>query len=462
MRKILPKRQWMSRAAAGCLLLGWAMLIASPVQGGQRSQEFLEALRQGGYYDVALNYLEAIRANPKLEPALKETLDYELGATLAEGARQLPPAERQRQLDQARDYLRKFIAEHPRHPSVDGAERQLAAMVLDRAEAKTREALQLSKTSPQRRELLDEARKLFKEAQQALTAVDGQLANRYKRFRGVAPNDAATLALRDRMRAEIMLTRFDLARTLFGVAQTFDRGTEENRLLLEAARSQFSDYYWKYNRWLGGYLFRLEQARCSVELGDYPRASEILDELVAAQPDDQGELHRVRITATELALTAALAPTAKKYKEAWDYFENWERNIYRPGDAGDAAVIRGLGGEAALEMARSLDPGNPEQSQQRNMYLQRARDLLEGAAAAPGSQQIRARQKLSDPLLNAGRAEVAAPKDYAEARERARLAWNKLAERGLAPEQVEQLRAEARACARFALLHPADDASAGS
>ena len=105
---------------------------------------------------------------------------------------------------------------------------------------------------------------------------------------------------------------------------------------------------------MGGYYARIDEARCYQELGDYAKAMTILDEVMAKQEDDEG-FHRVRSVATVLALQTALLPQVKKYKEAVGIYRNWEKNIARRGESTEEALaIKCLGGEAALEYARSL------------------------------------------------------------------------------------------------------------
>ena len=86
--------------AAG--LMAWCFIaIHSPLDGGEPSQAFLKALRSHEYYDVALDYLNAMRTSPLADKAFQETIDFEIGATLEESARKLPLKEREEQLDKA-------------------------------------------------------------------------------------------------------------------------------------------------------------------------------------------------------------------------------------------------------------------------------------------------------------------------------------------------------------------------
>ncbi len=96
-------RSWhcMVRLLAGCIVAGCLGLPSSPLFGGDRCQAFLDGLRdpKREFYDVALDYLETMRTSPMADKAFQEVIDYEVGVTLLQGAKFLPPAERERQLD---------------------------------------------------------------------------------------------------------------------------------------------------------------------------------------------------------------------------------------------------------------------------------------------------------------------------------------------------------------------------
>jgi cellulose synthase operon protein C len=158
-----------------------------------------------------------------------------------------------------------------------------------------------------------------------------------------------------------------------------------------------------------------------------------------------------------LAMEMLLSPKMKKYKDAWSWYEKWESRGEQSGalDA-DAAAVNYLAGKAALELARSFnkDAANAEL---RTDYLRRAKELLTAAANAPGEYRKKARLLFNDPLLTAGQIRVETPKDFADACERARIAWDRLRETNLTPEEKDRLQAEASECFRFALDHaPAD------
>ncbi|HID74814.1 MAG TPA: hypothetical protein EYP56_02325 [Planctomycetaceae bacterium] len=66
----------LGRVVRAGLLLGWLAAVSVPAAGGEAAREFLEGLRARGYYDMALAYLDQLRASPRCPPELKEAIDY--------------------------------------------------------------------------------------------------------------------------------------------------------------------------------------------------------------------------------------------------------------------------------------------------------------------------------------------------------------------------------------------------
>src|SRR5207247_2540728 len=82
----------MSRLASFRSLCVFALLAASPCSAQrifavEPAREFLDALRDRGYYDVAIDYLNSVADNPAVPVTFKETMLYERGLTLVQGAK---------------------------------------------------------------------------------------------------------------------------------------------------------------------------------------------------------------------------------------------------------------------------------------------------------------------------------------------------------------------------------------
>ena len=446
----------------GCwLAAGYLAFSGLPVFGADRCREFLDGLRdpRREMYDLALEYLEDMRTSPMADKDFQETIDFEVGVTLLQGTRSLPLQEHEKRLEEALGYFRKFRLDHFQHPLITTTNRYLADILIEQAEIKTEYARQTDTTPNDRRRLLGEARALLMEAEQSLNVIDDSLSKKLKSFRVVDKNDKRRLAERDQVRSDAILTRLALARIVYDKAQLEEPGSKAWKDMLAAAAAQYGHHYWLYKAWLGGVAFRIEEARCHKELGNYTKALSILEELAAPLASDDERARQIRTTATLMALQINLLPSMKKYQDAWTLFENWEMNSERPGESGDLVpAIKYFGGAAALEHARGLDSTDPNERWWRKERLQQAQRLLAEAAAAPGPLQLRAKMKLNDPLLTVGELFGDEPKSYAEARDLARVAWGQLQQPKLKSQQADLIRSQGLLYFQYALKHAPRDA----
>jgi len=112
---------------AGCITAGSLAVAVQSAPAVERVRDFLEGLRERGYYDAALDYLEQMRTSPLAGKEFKELIDYEAGATLIASSRaQRSMSVREKQLAEARERFTRFAAEHPQHSLAAGAKTQLA------------------------------------------------------------------------------------------------------------------------------------------------------------------------------------------------------------------------------------------------------------------------------------------------------------------------------------------------
>ena len=200
-----------------------------------------------------------MRRSPLADRAFRETIDYEIGVTRLEQSRTLPPSERAAELEKARGCFEKFLAAHPDHPLQVSGNRQLAAVLIEQGKLARDLARQSGEPPDERDRLLERARGLFAEAQKSLAVVDAQLNKTQKSFGSLDRNDTAAIQRRNQVRNEIIQTRLTLAKTLYEIAHTYEPDSNRRRLALEEAAAKFGEYYWKYEQWLGGYVFRLEE-----------------------------------------------------------------------------------------------------------------------------------------------------------------------------------------------------------
>ena len=441
------------RLAAGSMALCFLGLAPHLLQAGERPHAFLEEMRKRQFFDTALDYLESMRTSPLVEQGFLDLIDYEIGVTLMESARLLPLVDREKRLNESRNAFQKFITEHPQHWLTIDASANLGNLLVDRGRVKVELAARFKRTPEQKAQLAIEARSLYQDAQALFAVIDKELSAKLKEYKTLETNDEKRLAERSQLRTDIMQVRLASAALMYQIAKTHEPGSKEYKENLEGAATKYAEFHKRYSHWVGGYYARIDEARCQQELGDYAKAQSILGEVIAKREFDEG-FHRVRCAATVLSLQIALLPQVAQYKEAIELYYSWELNIAQRAESSEEALaIKCLAGQAALECARTMKIEAIESLKQRNDMLQLARDLLTFVTRFPGDYSPVARVKLADPLLSGKKAQAEPPKDYNEARDRARIAWDRMHERNVTPDEGLRLRLDALWNFRFALMH---------
>src|SRR6478609_6436719 len=141
-----------------------ALLAILPItmRADEPAQQFLEALRERNYYDVALDYLAAAEKNPAVSQSFKETILYEKGTTLVQGARlQRDSALREQQLDEAQKVLQQFITDKPNHLYATSARSQLGNVIVERARNRVDKAKKL--TAAEKQSLLKQGHDFYEQ-----------------------------------------------------------------------------------------------------------------------------------------------------------------------------------------------------------------------------------------------------------------------------------------------------------
>src|SRR4051794_353386 len=108
------------RASALAVLLAATLVGSRPARGDEDARTamtFLQGLRDRGYFDLALEYLEKLRAQKTTPDEIRLVIDYEEGRLkLDEAARTGDLGRRRELLDEARDKLNAFTKAQPNHP----------------------------------------------------------------------------------------------------------------------------------------------------------------------------------------------------------------------------------------------------------------------------------------------------------------------------------------------------------
>src|SRR4051794_7128323 len=165
---------------------------------------YLQGLRDRGYFDLADEYLEMLRAAPGTPENVKETIDYEQGRVmLDEASRTQDLVFRKELLDKARGKLVAFTTAHPKHARAPEALVQLARLLVERGHlamimvGETEDAKEKAAKLAEARTSFDQARTAYEQADQTLSAA-------FKAFPAFLPDNDPRKTERDRTHIAMM------------------------------------------------------------------------------------------------------------------------------------------------------------------------------------------------------------------------------------------------------------------
>jgi tetratricopeptide (TPR) repeat protein len=291
---------WCTLALAACG--SWSL----PASGVEPAKRFLDGLRERGYYDVALDYLDTAADNPAVPVQFKETLLFERGLTLVEGApRQRDAVIREKWLSDGQRALTEFVTGQPHSPLVVNARNQLGNVIVERARLRAEESQK--RTGDAKNQALAEARQLYEEARKIFEGQVADIRERLKQYpASLTEKDGKPFEERANFRKEYLQSRLLVTATGEEIADTYPAGSPERSKLLEEAAGGYQEIYEDYRTLLAGYYARLYQARCLARLGRHKEAIGFFTELLEL-PESPEPFYDLRVKTAETAIDSWMA-----------------------------------------------------------------------------------------------------------------------------------------------------------
>ncbi len=373
--------------------MGWLVVLLVGLSRGvaeEPAQRFLEALRERGYDDTALEYLEQVKDHPGVPVVFRVAVPYERGVSLLRmAAKEVNHTQRARLLDQAEEVLKQFVEQQPGHPSALAARRELGNLLLLRGDLKREMA-----DAEGRPELKKEALADLDAAQKVFDRASADLETRLASLKSVPEGETSLLKLRNRLRDEQLETLLLSAQLQELRADIFPDSSPDHAKALRAAAKAYEKIYHNYGRKLAGRYARFYQARCLAKAGDLDQALAMLQTDILDQPAHLVALRDLKTQALELAIRTWARPEQKKFKEAVRRGKEWlagqtpnERNTPR------WLVLELTVAEAMTDYAEMLK-SDPKAASQRSGLLRDARSMARHVARIPGPLRNRARSLL--------------------------------------------------------------------
>jgi tetratricopeptide (TPR) repeat protein len=277
------------------------LLVAAPGRAAAQEapQRFLDALRENGYGDMAVEYLKLLEKRPDLPADLRDVWDLEMSKALRAAASDAFDAKEYEQLmDESEKALARFIKEKPDHPEAVTAMAAWGDFLVKRALESIRAAKALEgkeKDKEKRAEYLAQARTTLAEAREKFQQALEKFRDRLRSL-PPAPKVTTKTPARDRTDpaaeareqaiANIREAIFQTALVDYYLAQTFDDpASAERTAAVKKAAKAFNDIYQGNRGNVTGLYAHMWEGKCCDESGDYQQALDIYEEVLAIAPE---------------------------------------------------------------------------------------------------------------------------------------------------------------------------------
>ena len=230
--------------------LSLTLLTTERGRSAEQAEVFLRGLRDRGYHELALDYLEYLRESDLIADDVRVTLSYQRGLVYIQMAiQERRPELRGALLDQAQNALQLFLSDHGQHVLAPATRRQLGNVVALRARMKLAASSKASTAAAQKKLVLD-ARQYFEEAQKFYNELETDLRKMLTSMPKYADSrtEPELHAALTRYRNDYMDTRIQGAKVLQEKALTAEAGSKQRQMWLEEAIVIFDDIYQKYRK----------------------------------------------------------------------------------------------------------------------------------------------------------------------------------------------------------------------
>lgn len=370
--------------------------------------EFLGGLRQRGYYDIAINYLDQVENDATLDPEVRAVLPYERAQTLLQSASQLRNLDDQRkQLNAAQAAFEKFLSDSPEHALAGEANTARGRILIDNARVEIFDGNKPSNTSS-REVFMENAREMVRQARIIFHMSVDQHEKSYKSFPSFIDEteNKEQYAARAEAESKYIYAKLDLAKCKYWEAQTYAKNSTANKKLLTEAALEFEKIYEQHRTQAGGLYARMMQGKSFEEQDEIRIALGIYEEFLGHEGSSE-LLRNLKDMALHYRLICLNHEQRNDYKLVVIEAEEWLRAA-----RSRSRTTVGLG--IQWELSRALEQLGADRSipePQRRNHLTEALNIARLIARYPGELKTPAAGMIQR-LMKALDRDPSDPKDF--------------------------------------------------
>lgn len=385
---------------ASLVLVAWQTPHA--MAAGEPAGEFVKRLRNAGYFDTALRYLERLDEFPGVDPSFRQAIALERAQVAIDAALAArKPADRDSRFVQAEGELSEFLR-NDAHPRVSEARSLLGTIRMARGQ-------QLMMGDPDSR-TREAARESYLAAAETFDSITDRLREELKQMQGAridAEKEPEKAALRDRYRNEFLNAQLQGGNARYRAAMTLSDPRQEGQELLEKAAAQFTDLSEEYGKYVPGVIALVYRGQTAQALG---RNDEAVDSyLRMLEKPDADAIRESKLQAITGLIQIWLAESPPKYGQAIDRGQAMVSSL-RPNERGTPAVQDLRVALAKAYLAKAEDKENHKTADLKRATAN-GRRLLNEAKRIPGDHLAETQRLLGGLGIDTEEPEIAIVED---------------------------------------------------
>ena len=363
--------------------------------------EFVNALRNQGYYDVALEYLADVKDDPLVSEKFRKTIPYERASTLIDQVATMRDREQiENQLDEAQQLLAEYVRQNGSLVERVKTLNFSGQLLSRRADLRLREAEAEFLTADEREKILVKARGFLEASLKSVTDATAGAARLLDPSPDnpdaikISSEDPGSRALVREIRGiyqSLLVQRPYVAERL---ADTFPVQAPERRQLLADAAEVLNRIWNQYPNSVAGVQACVYSGRCFQKLGKHKEALDQFTQVMALDRSSMtSELRKIAFSLAAESwqqsdpypvrgVIGQLERVVESLTRAEMRDPDWLRVVLELGMAKRklAETIKSEGGSSAVSKSKSLDREAArfvrEVTRSKNPHRQRARGLL--------------------------------------------------------------------------------------
>ena len=368
------------------------------------AKRFLSRLREEGYYDQGLKYLEISAAKNRLPDSMKADLPLERVILMQESLKSVKtPQQRDERIAAIEKGYHEFLSASPTHSRRSETQTKLGDLLLDRGQTALDESKKpenvvsseswRSKSRQAYTEALDLYKKISEELKPILESMAGDKIKTIK-IEGKGPNELKEL--RDQYQREYRQAQILEAKTMDFVAQTYDDPSSDRKTWLEKSESNFKAIVEKT---IGAqeagrrFLSLLYLGAVQVQLGKLDESRDSYTRV--ADNEESGIFRTWKVQAIAEIIRIDSSAKAAKYEAAVQRGdEALKSSAAKERDDPEWLDLQLALADARLAWGKTIDAKKEENKFRNNRKA--ARELLQAILKKKGPHLVKAKKSLSE------------------------------------------------------------------